>query len=50
MEFDWQYIVVGVLFVGAIFYVYKSIKRNSKGEAGCAKCDAHPEPGKKGDQ
>jgi hypothetical protein len=44
MKIDWQYIIVGILFASAIYFIYKSIRKSSQGHscAGGCKC----EPGK----
>ncbi len=45
MKFDWQWIICGLLLIGAIYYVIKTVKKTVTEEHDCPECGV---PVKKG--
>ena len=45
MKFDWQWIVCGLLLIGAVYYVFKTVKKTVTEEHDCPECGV---PVKKG--
>jgi hypothetical protein len=47
MKIDLQYIAVGLIFIAAIYFIYKSLRKSAKGHA-CegSNCNCSPEKSK----
>jgi hypothetical protein len=45
-NFDWQWIIVGLLLNGAVYYVFRTVKRSFTSEHNCPDCGIAPDPKK----